>query len=427
MPEEKKSDNTAFYVAIGAFVALIVIIIIFVIWYYNDGSSSDPQPGTNVTKAVASRSSSSSTSSSASAPTSPMATGAMKATSAIKKVIPFASSSSSSPLTPVQVMSAYASSVAGYTPNGTGRKIAIIVAYNNPTIQSDLNKFCTTYGLPAKTLILHNLGATNPPNNSDVQGWQYESNLDTQYATLMAPNASVYVVFAASDSLGDLNSALTYANSTIKPDIITMSWGIDENELNSSDATYFEPQFSGSKASASFYLASSGDGVLVSYPSSSNNVISVGGTSLSMTGNVRSGETLWATADSLNVSDAGDGTGQGLSQFFTKPSYQSNVNSSNFKLTPDISLVANSIGNTGVIIIHQGLSYGVLGTSLSSPLFAGILATSIAYRASKGKTAFTQATLMSKLYGTDTPTGPTNPLIGIGAVNQTFTSFVANA
>ena len=58
MPEEKKSDNTAFYVAIGAFVALIVIIIIFVIRYYNDGSSSDPQPGTNVTKAVALRSSS---------------------------------------------------------------------------------------------------------------------------------------------------------------------------------------------------------------------------------------------------------------------------------------------------------------------------------------------------------------------------------
>ena len=58
-----------------------------------------------------------------------------------------------------------------------------------------------------------------------------EACLDTQYLTLLAPNAEVHVVFANSALMSDLRAAIVYVNSTVKPDIVSMSWGIDEDTI----------------------------------------------------------------------------------------------------------------------------------------------------------------------------------------------------
>jgi subtilase family serine protease len=320
---------------------------------------------------------------------------------------------SPSPYTPQQVQAAYTSSIA---PNGAGKKIAIIIAFNYSGLQTDLNAFCRTFGLPQKNLIIHNMAA----NTASDQGWQLEANLDTQYATLMAPNASIYVVFAKSDSYTDLIAALAYANQTIRPDIVSMSWGMDETGLTHSMlASTFEPQFSGTGATASFYLAASGDALSVSYPSTSNSVIAVGGTTLVMNGTKRAGEYSWDDPNTV-------GSGEGLSSIFTRPSYQTNTNSSLYRMTPDVSLISSNPSEQGVMVVHGGSIYGVSGTSLATPLFAGILASGLSARTSTAP--LTQTRLLTSIYNL-IPTStsiPFSPLQGIGAINQNIIPFIRN-
>jgi subtilase family serine protease len=346
----------------------------------------------------------------------------LKAKSSITKTKPYANVGQvknatvrlpAGPLTPIQVKAAYTNAT-GSTADGTGMKIAIIGAYNNPYIQSDLNTFCTQFGLPAKTLVVHSMNANAPYDD----GWATETNLDTQYATLMAPNASIYIVFAASDSLSDLKAAIAYAKTSINPTFITMSWGIDESDLVGSGLqNYFESEFS--STGSTLYLASAGDGLSVSYPSSSNNVIAVGGTTLDMNGNTPAGEYVWAS------SSDDDGTGLGISLFYTKPAYQATSNANANKMTPDISLVADSQGDYGVWIVHRNTYVAVAGTSLSSPLFAGILASTFSARVSKRSPTLTTTSLMTKLYSNINPNLPTAPLAGIGRATQGFISYGA--
>jgi subtilase family serine protease len=120
------------------------------------------------------------------------------------------------------------------------------------------------------------------------------------------------------------------------------------------------------------YVASSGDGPGVIYPSASPNVISAGGTSISR--NPANGnfikEITWDLA------------GSGVSEFESIPSYQSSTVSSivgTGRGTPDISVDANPI--TGVWVydtfpmeLYEFYQWWIVGgTSVSAPTIAGIL------------------------------------------------------
>ena len=321
-----------------------------------------------------------------------------------------ASNSSLPPLTPNQVLSAYSTSK--YSPNGKGTSIAIIVAYNYPNIQSDLNDFCNTFNLPKKQLIIHNIDSSSSLSSNS---WNIEACLDTQYATLMASNADIHVVFAKTDSISDFRNALIYTNTNIQPDIMSMSWGIEETTVAKySLQSLLEDQFNDSNT---FYLSASGDNLSVSYPSTSGNVIAVGGSTLVMNGNSRAGEWPWSEAGN-------SGGGKGISCIFPRPAYQINANSSPFKMAPDISLIANTPNQAGVMVCNSGNVIGVGGTSLSCPLLAGIIATGISYRNAGKKPALTQSTLLTSLYNMIQPDSPCSPLEGVGAVNQKFISYL---
>jgi len=433
----KEKESNTWMIIVGIVVVVILIGLFFWVWYStNNGTTvnpgSDAMPVTNVSvtaaavtsslvkkdpknikaknaitrskhhQTVKQMTSSHSNSHSLSAPPP----RPNQRTSAFDSTSNSSSSSSSTPLTPQQVLAAY-----GGTPDGKGQSIAIVVAYNYPNVQQDLDDFCTAFNLPKKQLIIHNVSANSTPSDS----WAIEANLDTQYATLMAPNADIHVIFAASDAVSDLRDAVILANS-LKPNIISMSWGIDETVVAQySLQSLLEDQFS--SGDASFYLAASGDNLSVSYPSTSNNVIAVGGTTLVMNGLSRAGEYPW--------SEAGDsGGGKGISQIFSRPSYQVNCNSSQFKMAPDVSLVANTPTQSGVMVCHNGNVLGVGGTSLSCPLLAGLIATSLSVRAKSSKTPLTQTGLLNYIYSFVQPNSPCSPLEGPGAVNNNFLSYL---
>jgi subtilase family serine protease len=276
--------------------------------------------------------------------------------------------------------------------------VAIIIAYHCPTLQSDLN---TYWQSP------FNFGASSTPPKINVytfqgatvnSGWNLESCLDVQMVATANPNANIWAVEAKSPNISDLNSAIQYATTTLNADIITMSWGgSDSTTLNGSNSFFINPT---NPANFKCFCASSGDTNSVNWPSILSNVISVGGTTLvwnpTATNPVARSEYTWTTA------------GCGYSTSVAKPQYQNAVNSTAYRATPDISLIANP--NSGVSIVYNGQWVEVGGTSVSSPFFAGILSLANQQRFNVGKNPLTS------VY-TQKPT--TNSLPSLSSVPQT--------
>ncbi len=165
------------------------------------------------------------------------------------------------------------------------------------------------------------------------------------------------------------------------------------------------------------FIASSGDYGFSWYPSASPNVLSVGGTSLSLTssGSYQS-ETAWYWS------------GGGYSPYEPEPSYQSTVQTTGRRSTPDVSFDANS--STGVNIYEtsprsgQGSWRVYGGTSLGAPFWAGIIAIVDQGPSLAGKGSLDGPTqTIPSLYAlpeTDFRTvRPANGLLGTGGLSST--------
>jgi len=320
------------------------------------------------------------------------------------------------PSSPQQIGSVYLGS--GAVPfDGTGKRIGIIGCFYYPNLQADFNIFCNEFGQKSKQLQIHQYGTTT---NS---GWATELCLDTQWCNVFAPNATIHVFMAQDDSFSSILIALKNA-ALAGMDVISMSFGGDESASVIND---FEPVFS--SYPNILFLASSGDSDTVSYPSSSPNVISVGGTILSVASNgldessgpivnktaIRAGaytklaESDWYTPD-------GNGSGHGTSGYFPKPAYQAAHNPGGYRSTPDLSLIAATPGDMGVFIYCSAAGgwLGVQGTSLSCPSLAGMLATVNSRR----KTPVTRAQVLTYLYSLASASLPIDVMVdGAGYIN----------
>jgi subtilase family serine protease len=208
-----------------------------------------------------------------------------------------------------------------------------------------------------------------------VSEWAVETTLNVQWVYAMNPYAQIRVILAASNSWQDIVNAINYANNknnftpAIDTDLVTMSFGTPDNgSLGSFDRYFTNPN--------TIYLAASGNSNLVSIPSSCSNVISVGGTTLNLSKDFnRASEITWSRA------------GSGFSKSFTKPAYQPSMQSTNQRITPDVCCVADP--NTGCYVILNGRAYSIGGTSLASPLYAGMLSLLIQTRLNKRLSTYT--------------------------------------
>lgn len=265
---------------------------------------------------------------------------------------------SPSGLSPAQIKTAY------NLPSGGGSgTIAIVDAYNDPNIESDLNVFSSQFGLPSCTTangcFEKHLMFPRVRNDS---GWGLEEALDTQWAHAIAPSAKILLVVAKSASGNDLLAAVDYARNRSDVVAISLSWGGGEFSGESSYDSHFV-----SPTGATFFASSGDSGAGVSWPAVSSNVVSVGGTRLNFVNGVFSSETAWS------------GSGGGVSSYESAPSYQTSygVPQANGKrAVPDVSYNAD-YQNSGVSVYD---SYGyqgwliVGGTSAGAPQWAAIKA-----------------------------------------------------
>jgi subtilase family serine protease len=281
------------------------------------------------------------------------------------RVFPDASSSPVG-LTPAQMKNVY--NFPTSTTAGASTTIAIVDAYDLPTAANDLNVFSQTMGLPTMPSCpstspcfakVNQTGGTSYPRYNS--GWGLEIALDIEWAHAIAPGANILLVEASSNSFTNLLKAEDYAASHAQ--YVSNSWGASEFSSESSYDSHF------SRSGVSFFVSAGDAGLPAEYPSSSPNVISVGGTKLTFNADGTISETGWSKG------------GGGCSAYETATPAQgsfseySQVNCAGTRGTPDVSLDADP--NSGAAV-YDGSKYNgqtgwyqVGGTSLSSPMVAG--------------------------------------------------------
>ena len=259
---------------------------------------------------------------------------------------------------PAQFRTAYSLTATG----SSATTIAIVDAFNDPNVESDLGVYSKQFGLPVCTTAngcfkkVNQTGGTSyPPTNS---GWSLEISLDVEIAHAICPNCKILLVEASSNSFSNLLAAEDYAVKHAT--VVSNSWGGGEF----SGETSFDFHFNHLGHPITF---SSGDnGYGVQYPASSQYVTAVGGTTLRLTtSNTRSSETVWS------------GAGSGCSALEPKPTWQKDTRCIR-RTVADVA--ADADPNTGAAVYDTVALNGqkgwfqVGGTSLSSPLIAAVYA-----------------------------------------------------
>jgi len=308
--------------------------------------------------------------------------------------------------------------------NGKAVTIAIVDAYDSPTLLSDAQKYFRLND-PAHPLQSSQF-ANVPPTTVDDQtscagsGWYAEQALDVESSHTMAPGATIEFVGAQDCQDSSLLAAVTTA-VTSGASVVSNSWDDLLGDLFTDAATKaaFDDTFMLADSTGVSVLFCSHDygdnfatfGLTVpNYPATSPYVTAVGGTTLEVSArNARQAEYGWSTArqvlcDSTTTNcgsattPAGalaydNGGAGGTSYYYTQPYYQASVVPSAlalrneavngpvpYRVMPDISMDADP--QSGMLIgltqtFPNGTYYDQFkegGTSLASPLLAGVIA-----------------------------------------------------
>jgi subtilase family serine protease len=323
--------------------------------------------------------------------------------------------------TPRQLRSAYG--VTKTHLNGKGVTVAIVDAYASPTIKTDVNTYSKRHGLPrlAKHQLTQDLypGAYQTPQDPtglgvvDPQGWAGEETLDVEAVHSMAPKAHIHYVAAAAPEDATLFHAEDQVVESDSAQVISNSYGSSADSPDPADKTYFDmvtSQAASEGITIDFSSGDDGDEVaaeqerVADFPATSTGVTAVGGTTLRINRrNHYAGEVYWGTDKitpnskgtswKLSTATAYGSGGGGVSTSYPEPSWQKRVvphrlathgGVSPGRVEPDVSMDADSttgfrMGQTETFAngkTHYG-EYRIGGTSLSCPLFSGLVALAV--------------------------------------------------
>jgi subtilase family serine protease len=303
-------------------------------------------------------------------------------------IIPSFTNTTPTGLNPNQIRNFYGFDQINITNQGKGQTIAIIDAYDDPNIVNDVKTFISTLqnskGLgTACNFSKNNVVYANGSKPVTNAGWALEMALDVEWACAIAPQATILLVEAASNSYKDLMHAIdvatqgVYINGTkYKASVVSMSWGGSEFSGETAYDFHFKP-------TGVIFTASSGDsGTGVEYPAASPYVVAVGGTNTSTDTEIDSTDPGPDIYDYF-YEGAWSGSGGGISQYESAPPYQYlNVklfnNSQNKRGVPDVAYDGDP--NTGVAVYssvnYNGQSgwFQIGGTSVGAPQWAALFA-----------------------------------------------------
>ncbi len=284
--------------------------------------------------------------------------------------------------------------------NGSGTRIAVVDAYSSAESQnaltSDISSFAAQNGIAVGTVNFVYPDPTSADLNvSTNPDWNVEDALDLEWARAAAPGATIDMTFSPNPGIG-LYEAVDWLVAHQAVNVISMSWGEPDvgvyNSFDqpcssacnaSTDGSYgiLSPVLAFAAAEGISIFAASGDcgsadgtsGVATNYPASDPDVTGVGGTNLIVDANGWDGETAWS-GNSSGAASPGcqnqGGSGGGYSPF-PRPWWQSALPASPAgRGVPDVALDAEN----PVDIVSNGHTLAVAGTSVATPIWAGIAA-----------------------------------------------------
>jgi subtilase family serine protease len=299
-------------------------------------------------------------------------------------------------LTPAQIAAAYdlaPLTAAGIT--GAGQTIVLVDSFGSPTIASDLARFDSYFKLPAPPSFKVIQPAGPVPayhsGNSNRVGWAAETTLDVEWAHVVAPGARLVLVETpTSENEGttgfpQIVTAEDYVLRHKLGQVISQSFAATEQTFPSkSSLLALRGAYELAARDRVTVLAATGDqgatsseydikdlytSRAVSWPATDPLVTAVGGTQLDLRadGTRRLPDVGWRNSSG------------GRSIIFGRPAYQNGVRAitGGARGVPDISMDASCASS----VVIYGSFYGgpgqwnpICGTSLATPLFAGIVA-----------------------------------------------------
>lgn len=298
--------------------------------------------------------------------------------------------------------------------DGRGVTVGVIDAYASPTILQDANTYSAAHGLPSLSGHFTQVvapGTYNRPENprQDPQGWAGEETLDVEAVHTMAPGADITYI-GAPNNYRDLDAIMNKVVDQHLADIVTNSYGYGGEALPTGTIKpSLDTQIQAAAEGITLFFSSGDNGdetggvagatPTPDWPASSPYVTAVGGTSAGVSqSNGRVFELGWETTKgTLNKATTTwntpfflYGSGGGTSRLFAQPSYQAGVvpgpisqtyGGGAMRAVPDVAALGDP--NTGMLVgetqtfpdgSQQYSEYRIGGTSLSSPLYAGMFA-----------------------------------------------------
>ena len=280
--------------------------------------------------------------------------------------------------------------------------VAVVDAFNDPNINSDLGTFDAQYGLPACTVANGCLKVTNQTGGSalpanDTTGWSLEETLDVEAVHSVCQTCKIILVEANSSNFLDLGTAVNTAATTLGANEVSNSYGGPESTGVESYYKHSGVVITASAGDTGYFnfenaLTGGNSANAPNMPASLNTVVAVGGTSLylNQTGGYHT-ETVWNDDGPKAINAEYDGsalgaTGGGCSNLFTAQTWQAGVagysgaGCGGKRLVNDISADADYLTgldiyasyNCGTACVTGWSTIG--GTSLASPLVAAIFA-----------------------------------------------------
>lgn len=269
------------------------------------------------------------------------------------QVLPDGASGPSGGFTPAQLQAAYNLPSSS---RGSGQVVAIVDAYDDPNVASDLAFYRSYFGLPAASFTKYNQNGQTGNYPQANSAWAVEESLDVDMVSAVCPNCSIYLIEANSNGISDVEASAAEA-VTLGAHIVSNSYGCVFGPNCAFDATYYDTQ-------GVTYVAASGDfGYTGSslVPAAFGSVVSAGGTSLYVDSKATRGyrETAWL------------GTGSGCSME-QKPSWQHDPGCS-YRTGNDVATVSDPATGPAIYDTYNLGGWLVIGgTSAAAPFIAGI-------------------------------------------------------
>ena len=271
---------------------------------------------------------------------------------------------------PVSAPNAPATSIAGLHPSdltsiyalpstGVVARVAIVDAYDDPSVEADLAVYRQAFGLGSCTSANGCFSKINQRGESanypaPSSAWSEEIALDVEMVSAVCPSCSILLVETDSSLMDDLgtgvDTAVGLGARVVSNSYYATEWANERDE----DSHYNHPGVA--------ITVSSGDLGRTSYPSASAYVTAVGGTTLSRDGSGWS-QSAWKYA------------GHGCSAYIARPNWQG-IAHCNTRAAVDFAVVADPQSGVAMFDAQAGGWLVAGGTSVGAPLVAAAYALS---------------------------------------------------